>query len=167
MSNKKDVSVLFVCLGNICRSPTADAVFAGRVEAKGLSYQIKVDSAGTAAYHVGSLPDRRSMATAQKRGYDMSHLRARQATVDDFYHFDYIFAMDKENLANLKTLQKKAGDGAQAKLALFLPFLAPNTPEPEVPDPYYGGDEGFEHVLDLIEAASDRLLDYLQQEHSL
>lgn len=152
------IKVLFVCLGNICRSPTADGVFRSIVESNGLSSSILVDSAGTAAYHVGNPPDPRSVAAAKKRGYDLSALRARQALEADFAEFDYILAMDSENLANLKALMP---DEYSGHLGLFLDFAQGQ--ELEVPDPYYGGDRGFEHVLDLVEAASEGLLNQIQR----
>lgn len=152
--------VLFVCLGNICRSPTAHGVFQRRVDQAGLADLIEVDSAGTAAYHVGNSPDPRSTAAAKLRGYDLSPLRARQAVVKDFDQYDYILAMDHSNLSNLQRLQPGHFRG---HLGLFLEF-ADQFDEVEVPDPYYGGDEGFSHVLDLVEAASEGLLMQLRQE---
>ena len=152
-------SVLFVCLGNICRSPTADGVFKALVEERGLTDQIAVDSAGTAAYHIGNPPDSRSADAAQKRGYDLSPLRARQVIATDFEQFDYILAMDNENLANLQAMRP---NNATAYLGLFLDFATVS--EDEVPDPYYGGDQGFEHVLDLVESASIGLLQHIEKE---
>ncbi|MCP4596838.1 low molecular weight protein-tyrosine-phosphatase [Neptuniibacter sp.] len=151
--------VLFVCLGNICRSPTAHGVFQSLVDQNGLSEQIHVDSAGTAAYHVGNPPDSRSTETAKKRGYDLTPLRARQAIEEDFYEFDYILAMDSSNLINLKAIRPSDYDG---HLSLFLDFTSMS--EAEVPDPYYGGDAGFEHVLDLVESASQGLLEQIKKE---
>jgi len=151
--------VLFVCLGNICRSPTAHGVFQAMVEEQGLADKIQVDSAGTAAYHVGNPPDARSSAAALRRGYDLSPLRARQAITSDFFQFDYILAMDGSNLANLRALQPQNFSGY---LGLFLDFTSMS--ESEVPDPYYGGDSGFEHVLDLIESASEGLLEQIKRE---
>ncbi|EAR62131.1 low molecular weight protein-tyrosine-phosphatase [Neptuniibacter caesariensis] len=153
------IKVLFVCLGNICRSPTADGVFRQVVEQRGLTEQIKVDSAGTAAYHVGNPPDHRSTLAAKKRGYDLSLLRARQAVVEDFTEFDYVLAMDHENLLNLKAIKPSNFTG---HLGLFLDFAEAS--ESEVPDPYYGGDSGFEHVLDLVEAASEGLLQEIERQ---
>lgn len=152
--------VLFVCLGNICRSPTAHGVFQRCVDQAVLSDLIEVDSAGTAAYHIGNSPDPRSMMAARQRGYDLSSLRARQAIEEDFDQFDYILAMDHSNLTNLKRLQPNRFGG---HLGLFLEF-AEQFDEVEVPDPYYGGDEGFSHVLDLVEAASEGLLAQIRQE---
>lgn len=142
--------VLFVCLGNICRSPTAEGVFRNRAAAAGLS--VTVDSAGTGAWHVGEAPDGRAQAEARKRGYDLSHQRARQATAQDFRDFDLIFAMDRSNLANLTRLRP---EGAGAKLSLFLDLL-PAQSLREVPDPYY--EDGFDTVLGLIEDGCDALI---------
>ena len=137
--------VLMVCLGNICRSPTAEAVLRTKLEAAGLAHHIAVDSAGTGDWHIGSPPDPRSQRHAAKRGYDLSALRGRQVTEADFQRFDLILAMDDDNLADL---QRLAPDGGfRADLRLFAPV--------EVPDPYAGGAAGFEQVLDLVESASD------------
>ncbi len=151
-------SVLFVCLGNICRSPTAHGIFAGQVEAAGLEGSITVDSCGTGAWHVGEPPDARATAAARKRGYDLTPLRARQFEARDFQQFEYILAMDRSNLSHLEALQP---DGFSGHLGLFLDFH-PAAPSREVPDPYYGGDRGFEEVLDLVEAASRGLLEALR-----
>ena len=145
--------ILFVCLGNICRSPTAEGVFRHRAVQAGLT-SLQVDSAGTAGWHVGKAPDPRTVAAAQRRGYDLSALRARQIQVSDFRNFDLVLAMDKQNLAELKSMAPK---GVQASLGLFLDY-AESAAFREVPDPYYGGDAGFEQVLDLIEQASDGLI---------
>ena len=142
--------VLFVCLGNICRSPTAEGVLRARAAAAGAA--VTVDSAGTGGWHIGEAPDRRAQAEARKRGYDLSAQRARQATPQDFRDFDLIFAMDRKNLANLQRLRP---DGAGAELALFLDLL-PDQPLREVPDPYY--EDGFDTVLDLIEDGCDALI---------
>lgn len=147
------VKVLFVCLGNICRSPTAHGVFAKRVTEAGLQERIVVDSCGTGDWHVGHAPDPRTQAAALERGYKLADLRARRVALADFRHFDYILAMDESNLAHLQAMRPAWFEG---HLGLFLDFAG--TPENEVPDPYYGGDEGFDHVLDLIEAASEGLL---------
>lgn len=153
-------SVLFVCLGNICRSPTAHGVFRELVARRGLSEQIEIDSAGTAAYHVGNPPDQRSAACALQRGYDLSDLRARQAVRRDFLRFDYILAMDAQNLSDLRGICP--GD-YQGHLGLFLDFA--NLADADVPDPYYGGPEGFDHVLDLVESASEGLLNHILLQH--
>lgn len=151
------MKVLFVCLGNICRSPTAEGVFRRYVEQAGLSDKITIDSAGTADWHIGKTPDPRTQAAAAKRGYDVSTLRARQASAEDFTQFDLILAMDKSNLSNLQAIQPV---DAKAELALYLPRLGISTDE--VPDPYYGGEDGFELVLDMLEHASQALLDEIR-----
>ena len=142
--------ILFVCLGNICRSPTAEGVFHARAKAAGLA--VVVDSAGTGAWHVGEAPDRRAQAEARKRGYDISGQRARQAIAQDFVNFDLIYAMDRSNLANLKRLRPA---NSTATLSLFLDLL-PDQPLTDVPDPYY--EDGFDMVLDLIEKCCDALI---------
>ncbi|WP_372777823.1 low molecular weight protein-tyrosine-phosphatase [Litorivivens sp.] len=151
------VRVLFVCLGNICRSPTAHAVFQQMVDEQGLGSTILVDSAGTGDWHIGRPPDPRASAAAQQRGVDMSALRARQFQADDFHNFDYILAMDEDNLRDI--LAQEPGSHS-AQVGLFLDY-ATHFEEREVPDPYYGGDEGFEHVLNLIEDAARGLLERL------
>jgi len=155
------IKVLFVCLGNICRSPTAEGVFRTLIEREGLGDMIGVDSAGTGAYHVGEPPDRRSQAAARKRGVDLSGQRARQAIAEDFTRFDYILAMDRDNHGNLRALSP---DGEEHRLHLFLDF-APGAETRDVPDPYYGGAGGFDHVLDLIEEASRGLLAHIRKHH--
>lgn len=160
MSNKQ-VNVLFICMGNICRSPTAHAVFRQLVRTEGLSQQIDIDSAGTHAYHIGNPPDTRSMQTAKTRGIDMSDLRARQVDVGDFYQYDYLVAMDDYNMS---LLVEMAPAEMKHKLSLFLSF-APQLNEREVPDPYYGGPAGFELVFDMVEAASLGLLNDIRQHH--
>ncbi|GIK88149.1 MAG: low molecular weight phosphotyrosine protein phosphatase [Burkholderiales bacterium] len=153
----RDASVLFVCLGNICRSPTAEAVFRERAARAGLAQRIVVDSAGTGDWHVGRPPDRRAIAHAAKRGYDLTPLRARQVAPGDFDRFRWILAMDEANLRDLQALRPRAHHG---HLGLFLDF-APSLGVREVPDPYYGGLDGFERVLDLVEEASERLLEHV------
>jgi protein-tyrosine phosphatase len=154
------VKILFVCLGNICRSPTAEAVLRGLAAREAPELAITVDSAGTANYHPGSPPDRRSQAAARERAYDLSQLRARQVCSGDFTQFDLILAMDRHNL---QVLKERAPSGARDKIQLFLDF-APEQPVREVPDPYYGGTRGFEEVLDLIEAGSRGLLRRLRMQ---
>ena len=146
------VSVLFVCLGNICRSPTAEGVFRHLVEHQGLAAHIRIDSAGTHAYHVGEPPDGRAQAEAKRRGIDIGGLRGRQAHADDFLHFDYVLAMDQSNFNNLANL---CPPGENQRLRLFLDF-APQIDRREVPDPYY--DDGFKGVYDMIELAAQGLL---------
>lgn len=152
--------VLFVCLGNICRSPTAHGVFLKKLQERGLQQRVTVDSAGTAAWHTGKVPDSRSQSAAAARGYDLSALRARQAVADDFHTFDYVLAMDNENLVNLQRLMPAGG----TEPALFLKTFGRRFTEGEVPDPYYGGEDGFEHVLDLVEDACEGLLDDIEQQ---
>jgi protein-tyrosine phosphatase len=147
------MKVLFVCLGNICRSPTAEGVFRHKVRAAGLEDRIEIDSAGTGDWHVGKAPDARTRAAALRRGYDLSGLRARQVSVADFSRYDLVLAMDNANLRDLKRLR---GSSGQAELDLFLRRYELELDE--VPDPYYGGEDGFEQVLDLVERACDGLL---------
>jgi protein-tyrosine phosphatase len=154
------VRVLFVCLGNICRSPTAEGVFRQLVAARGLSDRIEVDSAGTGGWHAGDPPDPRTVQAAARRGLDLSTLRARQVRREDFAAFDHVLAMDE---ANLRALELLRGDSARARLRLFL-ACAPDVGCTEVPDPYDGGPAGFERVLDLCEAAARALLDEIARD---
>ena len=148
--------VLLLCLGNICRSPTAEGILKARAEARGVLDLVTIDSAGTAGYHQGEGPDPRTVRAAHGRGYDLSPLRSRQLTTADFQDFDEILAMDEANLADARAL---LGDVAtDCQLKLFLDY-APDQPVREVPDPYYGGSTGFETVLDLCETAADGWLD--------
>ena len=158
IENKEKTAVLFVCMGNICRSPTAEGVFRHFVGEAGLSDSIEVDSAGTHAYHTNEPADRRAQAAAERRGYSMSDIRARRVAEHDFERFDYIVAMDKDNLA---MLIEQADAEHHEKIRLFLEFSTAQ--ETEVPDPYYGGAAGFERVLDLVEEASRGLLETLRQ----
>lgn len=153
------VSVLFVCMGNICRSPTAEGVFRSHVQQAGMASKISIDSAGTHSYHVGGAPDKRSQRAAKSRGYDLSDIRARKVVEEDFIQFDYILPMDRANLAYLLDL---GPDEHLRRVKLFLEF-AVNRTEREVPDPYYGGISGFDRVLDLVEEASLGLLTHIQQ----
>jgi protein-tyrosine phosphatase len=146
--------VLFVCTGNICRSPTAEGVFRHLLLAENLHQQVAVDSAGTHTYHVGHPPDERSMAAAERRGYDLSGLRARKVAADDFVEFDFILAMDRDHLS---ILERNAPAQHRSEIAMFLDFSSLHRGD-EVPDPYYGGERGFEFVLDMIEDASQGLL---------
>jgi len=156
------VGVLFVCLGNICRSPTAHGVFQHKVNAAGLDHRVLVDSCGTGDWHAGEPPDARASAAAALRGYGLNELRARQVVKSDFERFDFILAMDE---ANLEVLRALAPASYRGQLGLFLDF-APNVSFSEVPDPYYGGDHGFDDVLDLVEAASEGLLEVFVREYS-
>ena len=151
------VSVLFVCMGNICRSPTAEGVFKSIVESQNLSEAITIDSAGTHDYHIGNLPDARAQATAQQYGVDLSNLVARKISAQDFNDFDYIIAMDNENLINLRSLQNNLPSPAKASIHLFTEFAA-NGHNDEVPDPYYDGVNGFEEVYKMVKDASQGLL---------
>jgi protein-tyrosine phosphatase len=151
--------ILFVCLGNICRSPTAEAVVRALAALEAPELGLEVDSAGTAGYHGGEPPDPRMRAAAARRGYDLNTLRARIVEPRDFERFDLILAMDRENLA---VLQRRAPESGRERVRLFLEF-APHGERDEVPDPYYGGPNGFEEVLDLVEAAARGLLSYLRQ----
>ena len=151
--------VLLVCMGNICRSPTAEGVARHIAEKQGVARLLEFDSAGTHGYHVGEPPDQRTVAVARKRGYDLSPLRARRVNDFDFVRFDFLLAMDREHLA---LLRKACPAAHQGKLGLFLDH-AEHHEEDEVPDPYYGGPQGFEHVLDLVEDAAWGLINRLAQ----
>ena len=150
--------VLFVCLGNICRSPTAEAVFRAIARREAPQLAIEIDSAGTGDYHIGAPPDSRAQESAKRRGYDLSTLRARKVAPADFERFDFILAMDRENL---QVLTRSAPAAVRDRIRLFLEF-APHPGAAEIPDPYYGGSNGFEEVLDLIEEASRGLLEHLR-----
>jgi protein-tyrosine phosphatase len=160
----RPVRVLFVCLGNICRSPLAEGVFRDKVRAAGLDGIIDIDSAGTGAWHVGNPPDRRMMATAKRQGVDLSPQRARQFVDTDLADFDHILAMDKSNLHDILFLD--AGDDFGHRVTLFRQW----DPEPgdyEVPDPYYGGDAGFEHVYEIVDRTAEALLKGLAAHYEL
>ncbi len=150
------VRILMVCMGNICRSPTAEGVLRDRLERAGLGARVDVDSAGTHGYHVGDPPDARAIAHARRRGVDLSSLRARCVDESDFLHFDRIYAMDRRNLAELEQLRPA---GARASVGLLLSVTG--KPRAEVPDPYSGGPADFERVLDLVEHAADVIVDDL------
>jgi len=158
------VAVCFVCLGNICRSPTAEGVFLALAEERGLRAEIRIDSAGTSGWHVGEAADKRSRATARERGVDLPS-RSRQFSEEDFEHFDYVLAMDRANLQELHSL---APDGeALEKVHLFRDFDPEGPKGTDVPDPYYGGSHGFDDVFDLCEASARGLLDHLCEEFDL
>ncbi|MBL4638689.1 MAG: low molecular weight phosphotyrosine protein phosphatase [Proteobacteria bacterium] len=144
------IKVLFVCMGNICRSPTAEGVFNKLLDDLGTANRFIVDSAGTHAYHVGESPDSRAQQTARNRGVKLSEIRARKVSPADFDEFDYILAMDSDNY---QLLVDACPSEHQHKIKLFLEF-APDRKENNVPDPYFGGQNGFEHVFDLVEDAS-------------
>ncbi len=152
--------VLFVCLGNICRSPTAEGVLRTLAAREAPELPLEVDSAGTAGYHVGEPPDPRMRRAAARRGYDLGGLRARVVEPGDFERFDLILAMDQDNL---QVLRRRAPAQARERLRLFLEF-APESATAEVPDPYYGGAKGFEEVLDLVESAARGLLAHLREQ---
>ena len=150
-------------MGNICRSPTAEGVFRHKVEQAGLNKSIKIDSAGTHAYHVGDPPDARATKAALNRGFDLSKQKARKVKNKDFDKYDYVIAMDRSNQNNLLSI---CPEGLEDKVQLFLDF-ASKTETSEVPDPYYGSGNGFEMVLDLVEDAADGLIAHLQKHHSI
>ena len=154
------VKVLFVCMGNICRSPTAQGVFERLIAAEGLAHAVTTDSAGTAAYHVGHPPDGRAAAAAAKRGVDLAGYRARQVAVRDFHDFHLVLAMDRDNFA---AMERIVPAGRESRLRMFLEF-APDFSADDVPDPYYGGADGFERVLDMIEAGSRGVLAHIRSE---
>jgi len=158
MTRRTHQAILFVCLGNICRSPTAEGVFRHLLKKEAPGLKVEVDSAGTADYHVGAPPDLRSQRAAMRRGIDIANLSARQVGPDDFTRFDLILAMDRNNLRDLKAMQPK---NSPARLQLFLEY-APQPARLDVPDPYYGNAAGFEEVLDLCTAASRGLIAALQ-----
>ncbi len=157
MNNQKKINVVFICMGNICRSPTAEGVFRHVVKERNLQDVIKIDSAGTHAYHIGEPPDSRSQATAKSRGVDLSAQRARKVEAIDFERFDYVIAMDRSNYENLKAL---ATVEQQEKLHLFMNFTN-EWDNAEVPDPYYGGGDGFKNVFDMVQSASEGLLEVI------
>ena len=146
--------VLFVCMGNICRSPTAEGVFRRLLSERNIDFVLEVDSAGTHDYHVGAPPDARALEAARRRGVDLSALRARQIADEDFARFDLILAMDEQNL---EALRERASPQYRSRVRLIMEF-APTAPRRFVPDPYYGGPLGLEEVLDLLEQASEGLL---------
>ena len=156
---KGKVSVLFVCMGNICRSPTAEGVLLRLLAEEAPDLAVEVDSAGTHAYHVGHEPDRRAQAAASARGVDLSRIRARKVQAEDFARFDYILAMDE---LNLELLRRSCPADYQHRLRLLMEF-APDPRQNTVPDPYYGGSTGFERVLDMVEEAARGLLQELRR----
>ena len=151
--------ILMVCMGNICRSPTAEGVLRARLARAGLGKEIEVDSAGTLGYHAGEPPDPRAQKAAAKRGYDISKLRARRVKDVDFLRYDMILAMDKDNLSALKRV---CPETLQSRLGLFLQYASRHKDE-EVPDPYYGSPEAFDYVLDLAEDAAEGPVEALMQ----
>ena len=157
MTDGPRYSVLFVCMGNYCRSPTAEGVFRAIVQRQAPELPIHIDSAGTHDYHVGKAPDPRTVAAAKRRGYELADLRARQVDDEDFARFDYVIAMDRDNR---RELLARSPEHLRQRVCLFMDF-ADRPDMPEVPDPYYGGPPGFELVLDLVEEASNGLLAHL------
>lgn len=156
------IKILFVCMGNICRSPTAEGVFRHQVIVAGQSDNVVIDSVGTHDYHIGSSPDKRAQQAALQRGYDLSSLRGRQIGTQDFHEFNYILAMDRENMANLSRI---CPPQERYKLKLFMEF-SKRFGEREVPDPYYGGEQGFENVLNMVEDAGAGLLQEILARHT-
>ena len=154
------VSVLFVCMGNICRSPISQGVFEDLLRREGLENEVLVDSAGTGAWHVGEPPDARALESAANRGLDLGGQRARRITLEDCQRFDYVIVMDRDNYESASPLCRQS----EAEVRLFLDY-APGLAEEEVPDPYFGGPDGFEHVLDLVEEAAQGLLDDIREKH--
>ncbi len=159
----RKIKILFVCMGNICRSPTAEGVFSALVAKKNMTEQFEIDSAGTHAYHVGEAPDLRAQKAARERGVELKHLRARKFVYGDFEDFDLILVMDDENY---QIVDEACPSEHKHKIRHFLGY-APHLNTREVPDPYYGGSFGFERVLDLVEEASEGLLTALQQTGAL
>jgi protein-tyrosine phosphatase len=162
MHQPRPTGVLFVCLGNICRSPTAQGVFSKLVSDRELSHAFRIDSAGTHDYHVGRAPDDRAIDAARRRGVELGRLRARQVAAGDFDEFDYILAMDHDNY---RLLQEICPPARRPRLKLFLDY-APELGIREVPDPYYGGKQGFERVLDIAESAATGLLESILRDRS-
>lgn len=160
-SDSPKMSVLFVCLGNICRSPLAEGIFRHLVEAAGLEERFEIESAGTGAWHVGERPDARAEMVANQHGVSLLS-RARQVTEDDLRTFDYVIAMDRENLRNLQRMADALGDEARARIHLLREFDPEGSDGDEVPDPYYGGASGFENVYEMVHRSCRALLDRLR-----
>jgi protein-tyrosine phosphatase len=156
---KSKVSLLFVCLGNICRSPTAEAVFRKKVVDAKLNDRFFIDSAGTAGYHIGAAPDARAIDKGSQRGYDLTSITARKVSVDDYLDFDYIIAMDNQNLAYLNAHNT---DSDSVRIQLMRQSSGVTTGGLDVPDPYYGGEQGFDEVLDILEISAQNLLNDIQ-----
>jgi protein-tyrosine phosphatase len=162
-ANTVRASVLFVCMGNICRSPTAESVFREQAKRAGVLDRLRIESAGIGDWHVGQPPDERAIAHGRRRGYELASLRARQVRREDFARFDWIIAMDLRNLRDLAALRPADFQGHLGLLLDFVPELGLR----EVPDPYFGGAEGFESVLELTERACAALLAHIRQQHRL
>lgn len=163
MDSPEKLKVLFVCLGNICRSPLAEGVFRHLVDGEGLGDRIEIDSAGTSDYHIGDSPDPRTTRVAKARGITLTS-SARQIEAADLDRFDYVITMDRENFANVRRL---ARDAVKARIHLLREFEAGDDVDWDVPDPYYGGPRGFEDVHDIMDRACAGLLDHIRKEHSL
>ena len=163
MTAKHDVSVLFVCLGNICRSPLGEGVLAHRLEEEDLSDRVRVDSAGTGAWHLGEPPDPRSVEVAMRHGIALRG-QARSVSVEDFHEFDYIFAMDRTNLRDLRYLEGEGEGGA--RLSLFREFDPYQDRDLDVPDPYYGGPDGFDLMFDMVDRTCAAFIEHLISELS-
>jgi protein-tyrosine phosphatase len=161
MTTNHEISVLFVCLGNICRSPLAEGVLAHHLAEAGLSDRVFVDSAGTGAWHVGQAPDSRSIAVAAQNGIELSG-SARRVRLEDFVEFEFVLAMDRSNLEDLMDLE--SGSGSDAVLKLFLEFDSDPTGDPDVPDPYYGGSDGFQRVFEMVDRTCAALVEHLSDE---
>lgn len=161
MTRNPEISVLFVCLGNICRSPLGEGVLLHRLAEAGLSDRVDVDSAGTGAWHVGQRPDSRSIAVAKKHGIELPGT-ARRVRLEDFFEFQLVLAMDRSNLADLKDLE--SGSGSDASIRLLLEFDPEASDDLDVPDPYYGGPDGFDRVYDMVDRACAALVDHLERE---
>jgi protein-tyrosine phosphatase len=161
MAQQGPIRVLFVCMGNICRSPTAEGVLRAKLQRAGLHGKVVVDSAGTHGYHTGEAPDPRAIRHAAQRGYDIAGLHARPVVPADFGRFNWLLAMDEANLA---WLQKRLPAGAAPRIELLMPHARSYPGEQEVPDPYYGGPAGFDRVLDLVEDACEGFVQRLQSE---
>jgi protein-tyrosine phosphatase len=160
----QEISILFVCLGNICRSPLAEGVFRHLLDERGLADRFRVDSAGTGSWHVGESPDHRAMRSAATRGVTLSG-HARQVQPEDFTRFDYMIAMDRSNLSHLQTYLE--GVGGESALYLLREFDREGGPGAEVPDPYYGGPNGFEEVYDMVDRSCRNLLDHILTENGM
>jgi protein-tyrosine phosphatase len=160
------INVLFVCLGNICRSPMAEGVFQSLVATGSMDAIIQADSAGTSGFHTGELPDPRMMATASQHGITLTH-RARKLTTEDFGKFDYILSMDSANLEIILALQKKASASPanSAKILMMRSFDPEAEDDLDVPDPYYGGADGFEEVFAMLKRSNEQFLEFLRQHH--
>ncbi|NNE36012.1 MAG: low molecular weight phosphotyrosine protein phosphatase [Rhodothermales bacterium] len=163
-SSTEPVKVLFVCLGNICRSPVAEGVLRDKISEKGLVASVHIDSAGTGAWHVGEQPDRRMRLTARQFGVSLEDIRARKLADEDLWTFDHIFAMDRSNYEDICYLD--ASGAYHSRVQLFRTF-DPSADSPDVPDPYYGGQDGFERVFEMVDRTCDAITEYLIEQHSL